>query len=69
MAKFSKSAIENSRSISCGRCSESLCTKSGSVTKGEDMPTISACCKASKADSGELIPPLAIKGMRPAKCS
>lgn len=33
------------------------------------QPTISACCKASKADSGELIPPLAIKGMRPAKCS
>ena len=34
----------------------------GSVTNGDDMPTISALFKASSAVSGVLIPPLAING-------
>ena len=69
IARRSMSSIPTSRLISSIWFDFSFSTKSGSATNGEDNPIISACNIAASHFSTVLIPPDAINGILPFKCS
>ena len=69
IARRSMSSTLTSRLISSIWLDFSFSTKSGSATNGEDNPIISACKIAASHFSTLLIPPDAINGILPFKCS